>query len=169
MLIGGNKAIVFNAEYYVDIRSGPASLAFYDAGQVRDIGEHVRAGSGADRAGRCPDLPPLTEPRRALPNLLTEIRRDLHRSRSGGVSAFKTSTGVEVRFFMPVLNMPFRLIAAYNPQRFGVLNNNLQPTPKFTVPVRGRHDVLKSGVRRFRVGTDEPLEPRPGPPCDPAS
>jgi len=40
---------------------------------------------------------------------------------------FKTSTGLEVRFFMPVLNVPFRLIFAYNPQRAGVLNNQLQP------------------------------------------
>ena len=33
---------------------------------------------------------------------------------------------------MPVLNVPFRLIFAYNPQRFGVLDNNLQPAKKFT-------------------------------------
>ena len=39
----------------------------------------------------------------------------------GQHSAFKTSTGVEIRFFMPVLNVPFRLIFAYNPQRGGVL------------------------------------------------
>jgi hypothetical protein len=53
--------------------------------------------------------------------------------------AFKTSTGVELRFFMPVLNVPFRLIWAYNPSRRGVLNNNLQPTDKY--------------VFRFAVGT----------------
>ncbi len=44
---------------------------------------------------------------------------------------FKTSTGVEVRFFMPVLNVPFRLIFAHNPQRDGVLDNNFQPAKKF--------------------------------------
>jgi hypothetical protein len=44
---------------------------------------------------------------------------------------FKTSTGAEVRFFMPVLNVPFRLIFAYNPQRFGVLNSQLQPQTGF--------------------------------------
>jgi len=32
---------------------------------------------------------------------------------------------------MPVLNVPFRLIAAANPQREGVLDNNLQPTKGF--------------------------------------
>ncbi len=44
---------------------------------------------------------------------------------------FVTSTGVEIRFFMPVLNVPFRLIFAANPQRDGVLNNNLEPEKAF--------------------------------------
>ena len=44
---------------------------------------------------------------------------------------FKTSTGLEVRFFMPVLNVPFRLIFAYNPQRNGVLDNTLLPQKAF--------------------------------------
>jgi outer membrane protein insertion porin family len=44
---------------------------------------------------------------------------------------FKTSTGAEVRFFMPVLNVPFRLIFAHNPQREGVLDNNFQPAKEF--------------------------------------
>jgi outer membrane protein assembly factor BamA len=50
---------------------------------------------------------------------------------------FKTSTGAEIRFFMPVLNVPFRLIFAHNPQREGVLDNNFQPEKKF----RFRFDV----------------------------
>ena len=32
---------------------------------------------------------------------------------------------------MPVLNVPFRLIFAYNPQRAGVLDNNFQPQKAF--------------------------------------
>ena len=44
---------------------------------------------------------------------------------------FRTSTGAEVRFFMPVLNVPFRLIFAHNPQRAGVLDNNFQPAKEF--------------------------------------
>jgi outer membrane protein insertion porin family len=47
-------------------------------------------------------------------------------------SDFKTSTGAEIRFFMPVLNVPFRLIFAYNPQRKGVLDNQLLPQKAFT-------------------------------------
>jgi outer membrane protein insertion porin family len=46
-------------------------------------------------------------------------------------SEFRTSTGAEVRFFMPVLNVPFRLIFAMNPQRDGILNNDFRPARKF--------------------------------------
>ena len=45
---------------------------------------------------------------------------------------FRTSTGAEIRFFMPVLNVPFRLIFAANPQRKDVLDNSLQPQKNFT-------------------------------------
>ena len=58
---------------------------------------------------------------------------------TGTQSAIKTSAGMEIRFFMPVLNVPFRLIFAFNPQRGGVLDNNLQLTKRFVV--------------RFAVGT----------------
>jgi outer membrane protein insertion porin family len=44
---------------------------------------------------------------------------------------FKTSTGAEIRFFMPVLNVPFRLIFAMNPSRAGVLDSNLRPEKKW--------------------------------------
>ena len=57
----------------------------------------------------------------------------------GHRDAFKTSTGVELRFFMPVVNVPFRLIAAFNPSRGGVYDNNLALTKRFTF--------------RFAVGT----------------
>jgi len=49
----------------------------------------------------------------------------------GQRAAFKTSSGAEIRFFMPVLNVPFRLIFAYNGSRGGVLNNQLQPQKAF--------------------------------------
>jgi outer membrane protein insertion porin family len=90
LVVGGNKSLLFNAEYLISI-AGPVRLVlFYDAGQVRDERQSFR------------------------------------------VDEFKTSTGAEVRFFMPVLNVPFRLIFAANPQRSGVLDNNLQPQKEFT-------------------------------------
>jgi outer membrane protein insertion porin family len=90
IVIGGNKSLLFNAEYLITI-AGPVRLVlFYDAGQVRDFGE------------------------------------------SYAMNQFKTSTGAEIRFFMPVLNVPFRLIFAHNPQREGVFENNLEPAKRFT-------------------------------------
>jgi outer membrane protein insertion porin family len=56
----------------------------------------------------------------------------LLKSQNPSFDKFKTSTGAEVRFFMPVLNVPFRLIAAWNPQRDGIYNNQLQPQKAFT-------------------------------------
>ena len=49
------------------------------------------------------------------------------------------STGAEVRFFMPVLNVPFRLIYAHNMNRDGIYDNNLQP--------------VKADTFRFAVGS----------------
>jgi outer membrane protein insertion porin family len=73
--LGGDKFVLFNAEYYIDIMGPLRFLFFYDAGQAYAEGE------------------PIT---------LNKIR---------------TSTGAELRFVMPVLNVPFRLIYAWNPQR----------------------------------------------------
>ena len=85
LVIGGNKSLLFNAEYIIAIANPVRLLFFYDTGQVADFGR--------------------------------PFANDL----------FKTSTGIELRFFMPVLNVPFRLIYAWNPQREGVLNDRFQP------------------------------------------
>ena len=55
------------------------------------------------------------------------------------LDAFRTSTGIELRFFMPVLNVPFRLIYAWNPQRDNVFNDQFAPQ--------------EETVFRFAVGT----------------
>jgi outer membrane protein insertion porin family len=90
VVLGGNKSLLFNAEYLISI-AGPVRLVlFYDAGQVQNRGDRF------------------------------------------AMDDFKTSTGAEIRFFMPVLNVPFRLIFAWNPQRDGVLDNQLQPQKGFT-------------------------------------
>jgi outer membrane protein insertion porin family len=89
LVMGGNKLMLFNAEYLIQV-AGPVRLVlFYDAGQVRDFGQKF------------------------------------------AMSEFRTSTGAEVRFFMPVLNVPFRLIFAYNPRRDYILDSSLQPQSAF--------------------------------------
>jgi outer membrane protein insertion porin family len=89
LVLGGNKSLLFNAEYLITIAQPVRLVFFYDAGQVLDKGQNF------------------------------------------AMDEFITSTGAEVRFFMPVLNVPFRLIMAFNPQRDGVLDNNLQPEKAF--------------------------------------
>jgi outer membrane protein insertion porin family len=139
VVTGGNKTLLFNAEYYLNV-GGPVRLvAFYDAGQVRDLGQ--KFGWYEDVTQQVPPPAPLLydpfataglrDPSLPVPTASTIV--------VGRRPAFKTSTGLEVRFFMPVLNVPFRLIAAYNPQRGGVLTNNLVLQSKYSF--------------RFAVGT----------------
>ena len=77
-------------------------------------------------------------------------RGSLEAPRRRIVPGFITSTGAEIRFFMPVLNVPFRLIFASNPQRTGVLNYSTRPAGEgVPVPVRRRLNFLTS-EDRFR-------------------
>jgi hypothetical protein len=111
-------------------------VAFFDAGQVRDIGQQFAWKEDIIRQFSPP--PPFLSDLFGSPNLLTEenaIRTEV----VGQTSAFKTSTGLEVRFMMPVLNVPFRLIGAYNPNRGEVYDHQLGLTKRFTF--------------RFAVGT----------------
>lgn len=137
VVLGGNKSLVFNAEYMISIMSQARLVLFYDAGQVRDVGERFAWKENVTEL-RGPAIPALTDPF-AQSQLLGPNESAFESVVVGRTSAFKTSTGVEVRFFMPVLNVPFRLIYAFNPQRGGVLDNNLQPA--------------KSSTFRFAVGT----------------
>jgi outer membrane protein insertion porin family len=137
VVLGGNKSLLFNAEYLITIAQPVRLVLFYDAGQVRNVGQSF---------GRYEDVTELVFP---TPPLLTDPFATMTLTECisatecpappgptsrviGRTSAFKTSTGAEVRFFMPVLNVPFRLIFAMNPQRDGVLDNNFAPAKRFT-------------------------------------
>jgi outer membrane protein insertion porin family len=129
LVLGGNKSMLFNAEYQVTIANPVRLIFFFDAGQVRDIGHSFGWKEDVFQLVQ-PPAPALFDP------LATSSLTPLNPPRAttvkiGEASAFKASTGVEVRFFMPVLNVPFRLIFAHNPSRVGVLDNNLQPAKDF--------------------------------------
>jgi outer membrane protein insertion porin family len=130
VVLGGNKSLLFNAEYLITIAQPVRLVLFYDAGQVRDFGERFGWKENITELV-FPPLPLLTDPFATVtladPNAPGPVKNI-----TGQTAAFKTSTGAEIRFFMPVLNVPFRLIFAYNPQRGGVLDNNLAPAKKFT-------------------------------------
>jgi outer membrane protein insertion porin family len=130
LVVGGNKSLLFNAEYLITI-AGPVRLVlFYDVGQVRDRGESF---------GWKENVTQTTYPGALLPNsgdfyqVLTPFMNEFEQLTEviGTRSAFKSSTGAEIRFFMPVLNVPFRLIFAANPSRGGVLDNNLRQEKKW--------------------------------------
>ncbi len=89
LVIGGNKSLLFNGEYLIQI-AGPVRLVgFFDAGQVRA------------------------------------------ETQSFAMDQFIASTGAEIRFFMPVLNVPFRLIFARNINYEDILTNNYEPEKKW--------------------------------------
>ena len=136
-VLGGNKSLLFNAEYMINIASQVRFVLFYDAGQVRNVGQSFVWKEPITEIV-VPPSPPLTDAL-ATSTLEPLDAPGITTRPIGLASAFKTSTGVELRFFMPVLNVPFRLIYAFNPQRAGVLDNQLQPQ--------------KARVFRFAVGT----------------
>jgi outer membrane protein insertion porin family len=135
LVLGGNKSILVNAEYLINI-AGPVRLVlFYDAGQVRDRGENFTWKEDLTAQQYAPQLlnrPLLYDPfaTGTIGNPL-DVPPELQTVVTGQANAFKSSTGAEIRFFMPVLNVPFRLIFAMNPSRGGVLDNNLRPEKKW--------------------------------------
>ncbi|HEY3045523.1 MAG TPA: BamA/TamA family outer membrane protein [Vicinamibacterales bacterium] len=106
LVLGGNKSLLFNVEEMIGIAGPVRLILFYDAGQVQAGPELQGPGAFVPDGG----------------SLLTTVKPGLNFNWKD----FKTSTGAEIRFFMPVLNVPFRLIFAFNPQRRGVLDNNFQ-------------------------------------------
>ena len=126
LMLGGNKDLLFNVEQNFNIKSQLRVILFYDAGQVQDVGRYFAFKETIVRRVLPPSTQVLFDPNAG--STLTPVGDVV----ATEVSAFKTSTGVEVRLFMPVVNVPFRLIFAYNPQRAGVLSTNtLQPQKAF--------------------------------------
>lgn len=128
LVLGGNKSLLFNIEQNFNILSQFRIILFYDAGQVREAGQNFSWYETLRTRILPSQMPPLFDPS-VNPFVLAPIDAQILTQQ---VSAFKTSTGVEARLFMPVINVPFRLIFAWNPQRAGVLNtNDLQPAKAF--------------------------------------
>jgi outer membrane protein assembly factor BamA len=137
VVLGGNKSLLFNAEYLFSIVNQVRLVFFADAGQVRDFGEPFGLKENVTEI-RYPSAPLLVDPL-ASSGLTDPNAPGPETVVVGRTSAFKASTGVELRFFMPVLNVPFRLIYSWNPSRTGVLDNSLRPAKETTF--------------RFAVGT----------------
>jgi len=130
-VLGGDKSLLFNVEQSFALANPVRVILFYDAGEVRDYGQNLSLWE--DKILRTVPPPSLITDSLVPVQFLgaTTVEDSITSTVIGRQSAFKTSTGVELRFFMPVLNVPFRLIFAYNPQRAGVLDSSLQPQSKF--------------------------------------
>ena len=113
-MLGGNKSLLFNIEEQITIAGPVRLIAFYDAGQVQP-------GTDAGQGRR-----PFVPDRRIACDHALVPGKNFNCDRTS-----RRRPALEVRFFMPVLNVPFRLIFAYNPQREGVLDNTLQPQKAF--------------------------------------
>jgi outer membrane protein insertion porin family len=138
VVLGGNKSLLFNAEYLISVANQVRLVLFFDAGQVRDVGQRF-AWKEDVTTTEFPAGPALVDPL-VSPTLLHDPNAPGPITKViGRTSAFKTSTGIELRFFMPVLNVPFRLIYAWNPHREGVYDNSFRPAQETTF--------------RFAVGT----------------
>ena len=87
--VGGDSVAIFNFEYRIPIAGPLAMTAFYDIG----ISRALRKGSMGGISGSTVDIV------------------------EGTNNKPRGSTGVEFQFTLPVVNAPFRLIFAYNPQR----------------------------------------------------
>jgi len=118
-VLGGNRELPVQLEEQITIAGPVRLIAFYDAGQVQ---------SGPVRRDAA------LRARRRQP-------RDIVLPDRISTGETQTSTGLEVRFFMPVLNVPFRLIFATI--RSVVVCSTIRCCPRrHSVPVRGRIDVL---------------------------
>jgi outer membrane protein assembly factor BamA len=127
LVLGGNKSLLFNAEQIITIAGPVRLILFADAGQVRAEGQPFAWKEDVTRI--VANVPLLYDPTATVS--ITDPNAVLPIEVIGQRAAFKTSTGAEIRFFMPVLNVPFRLIFAYNGSRGGVLDNQLQPQKAF--------------------------------------
>jgi outer membrane protein assembly factor BamA len=128
LVLGGNKSLLFNFEQNFNIVSQVRIIAFFDAGQVRDEGQNFVWKEQLTK--QIVDPAPATILSDPFSAGVIALFGPTHLVTSREY-AFKASTGLELRFFMPVLNVPFRLIMAYNPSAAGVLDNTLQPQQKF--------------------------------------
>ena len=128
LVLGGDKSLLFNVEQSFVIAGPVRAILFFDAGQVKGPGDNF-SWTEPVLQQVTPTLPQLVDP--TAPLQLTNPNVNPQFVAVGTRSAFKTSTGVEIRFFMPVLNVPFRLIFYYDPSRGGVLDNSLQPQQAF--------------------------------------
>jgi len=107
---GGDTSLVGNAEYRIPI-VGPITLAIF-------------GDAGIDKLA-------LTNQLKLNPGRISQLNSEFPQAGftggayiAPGTQKLRVSTGLEIQVLMPVVNAPFRVYFAYNPERF---DGNLQP------------------------------------------
>ena len=141
LILGGNKSLLFNVEQLITIAGPVRLILFYDAGQVQDFGDAFSWWE--DRIVRIPPPTTIVDPFATRRCWLTPtLTPGCSTTVVGKQAAFKTSTGAEIRFFMPVLNVPFRLIFAVQPVARRRAEQRAPAAGLLPVPVCRGNDVL---------------------------
>jgi outer membrane protein insertion porin family len=120
--VGGDTQAVFNLEYRIPIVGRTVTLApFMDVGNAWVLKKNLLA--------------------RDVPNFSGVVERQTAQFLPGTNSGVRMSTGVEVGVTLPVLNAPFRIILAWNPQRLDRVYNG---------PTTGLPFALREEKRGFK-------------------
>src|SRR5262249_51013625 len=119
-VVGGDTLINANFEYRIPI-AGPLALSmFFDAGTAKILRRSQLGNFGNGQ------VTILEVTQQFQPFARSQEIRVVTGNTNGII---RTSTGAEILFQLPVVNVPFRLILAYNPNRMSIkdLNNFHEP------------------------------------------
>ena len=123
--VGGDSRIIVNAEYRTPLIWRFSGAAFFDLGASLNA-----RGLKEERFESTTRVEPFTEP---LP--LITVLRPLDRSEDRFPN-YRVSVGGELRFQIPFLNLPARLILSYNPNAQRNLPESLLLAPERKVTFR---------------------------------
>ncbi|MBI1746538.1 MAG: outer membrane protein assembly factor BamA [Acidobacteria bacterium] len=110
-VIGGDMLVNANIEYRIPIAGPLAVAAFFDAGTARTLRRSQLGNFGDGR------VTIIEGTQSFMPTTSSAEIRVVSGNTNGTI---RTSTGAEILFQLPVVNVPFRLILAYNPTRMVV-------------------------------------------------
>jgi outer membrane protein insertion porin family len=119
--VGGDTQAAFNLEYRIPL-AGPLTLApFLDVGNAWTLKDNALRRYTSDKDGN--------------------VRREDVRFVPGTNSGIRSSAGVELQVVLPVINQPFRLIFAVNPNRI---------SRTYQGPVAGTPFAIREPWKSFR-------------------
>ena len=140
----GMRAEVALIQQYGDTQVLPLYQRYFLGGETQIRGYDIRSVGPVDSQGRvlggnkfglfnAEYYFDVFGPLRAL--LFFDAGQAFLEGQSIDVSEFRISTGAELRFIMPVLNVPFRLIYAFNPNRKTAIEKLYTPSSTFKFAV----------------------------------